>query len=200
MSYYNIPLTKLIPLSVEFYKSPYNNIRRSKLILFNLCLSTYESYLNLKYNEKIKIIKAIEKSCYNYSIDKAYEENIISSWNIELFCDLYHSICYKISSNLENDGMVNNPNLTKAILSENIDINKIPKLSSQELFPQKYVNIFERVEASKTVIQNFKTSEMYKCFKCHAKKCTIENRYNRSLDEGVNLTITCMNCNHSWNG
>lgn len=190
----------IIPLDAMFYKKPYNKIRRAKLILFTSCLMQHKEYQLLPYQEKMKIIKNIERSCYNYVIDKSYEENIMTSWEVDLFCELYHSICYKISANLEKTGLVSNPNLTKAILSGNISIEQLPKLSSQDMYPQKYAEIIQRVEASKSVVQTLKTSAMYRCSKCKENKCTIENRYNRSLDEGVNLTITCLNCAHQWNG
>jgi DNA-directed RNA polymerase subunit M/transcription elongation factor TFIIS len=190
----------LVPLSTDFYTDPYNATRRAKLIVFNSCLTPYKEYQILPYKDKMKQIKNIERACYNYVIDKAYEENIMTSWDVDLFKELYHIICYKISSNLEQGGIVGNPNLAKSILSGTISLEHLPRLSSQEMFPQKYKEIIERVEASKSVVQTVKTSAMYKCSKCRENKCIIAPRYNRSLDEGVNLTITCLNCQHEWNG
>lgn len=189
---------KSVPLTPEFYVKPYNQLRRAKLITFGTCLNEYEAFVVLPYKEKISLIKQIERSCFNYTIDKSHENNIMTSWEVDLFRDLYHSICYKISSNLERYGLVCNPALSNQILRGDISIENLPKLTSQEMFPQKYVEIMKRFNACKTVEQTTKTSTMYRCGKCKTNKCTIENVYNRSLDEGVSLRVTCTNCGHSW--
>ena len=188
-----------IPLLGEFYQSPYNKLRRTKLMLFCTSLSDYEEYLALEYEKQMSIIKRLEKSCYNYCIDKSTEEQITSSWETELFCDLYHSICYKINSNIEKHGLVKNPYLSINIINDNIDFDNLPKMSSMQLFPEKYADIAHRISMSKNIVQTIKTSSLYHCNKCKQNRCSIENRYNRSLDEGTNLTITCMNCSNSWN-
>lgn len=189
-----------IPLDPEFYKQPYNVLRRAKLMVFLSCFNKYPEFLALSYKEQMKIIKHLERSCYNHVIDKSHEENIISSWDNDIFCDLYHSICYKISANISPNDLVCGSNLGHKILSNNISIDAIPRLTSQELFPEKYLDILQKVEVSKSVSQTLKTSALYTCKKCKQNKCTMENLYNRSLDEGVNLKITCMNCFYSWNG
>jgi hypothetical protein len=188
-----------IPLCKEFYSNTYTKHRRAKAILFNDCLSKTQQYIDLSYDDKMSLLQLLERSCYNYTINKASDENIMATWSNDLFCDLYHSICYKISSNIDASNEINNVYLINAILNKTIDINLIPNMTSQELFPSQYTAILERVAISKNVVQSIKTSAMYRCSKCKQNKCTLENRFNRSLDEGVNLTITCMNCMHSWN-
>jgi len=187
-----------IPIDVVFYKPPYNQVRRAKIIVFISCLMEYQKYKEYSYDNKMKLIKQLERACYNYVIDKSYENNITASWTNNIFCDLYHSICYKISANLESKGLVINTTLVNNLLSGTISVEDLPKLSSIELYPQKYTKIIEKVEASKQVEQSLKSSAMYRCSKCKQNKCTLENRYNRSLDECVNLTVTCVNCGHSW--
>ena len=187
------------PLSSEFYTVKYSCHRRAKAILFGSCLEHTKQYTLLPYDKKTKLLIKLERSCYNYAINKAADENIMATWSNDIFCDLYHAICYKISSNIDASNDINNTTLINAILSNTIDIDTLPYMTSQELFPSQYTEILQRVEASKNIVQSVKTSAMYRCSKCKQNKCTIENRYNRSLDEGVNLTITCMNCMHSWN-
>jgi len=186
------------PLPIEFYKPPYNRIRRAKIMLFGSSLLPYKAYQDLNLSQKIKLLKRIERSCYNNTIDRAYKENIITSWEIDLFCDVYHSICYKISVNLEPQGLVCNPTLAKNLLYGKIAIKNLPKLTSPEMFPQMYIKTMQRIKASKHASQTVKTSTMYKCSRCKENKCTIENVYNRSLDEGVNLRITCINCGNEF--
>jgi len=187
------------PLHIDFYAHPYNKLRRAKIILFGSSLSSYKEFRNLTYASKTLILKNIERACFNYTIDLSHEENIVNSWDDEIFCGIYHSICYKISVNLELGGLVNNPTLAKNIFNKVIDINNLPKMTSYDMYPQKYIKIKQRLEASRHANQTIKTSTMYKCRRCHESKCTIENVYNRCLDEGVNLRITCTVCGNEFN-
>lgn len=189
-----------IPLDTYFYGPKYNKIRRAKLILFCSLLSEYDEFKQMLYDKQMFIIKKIERVCYNYSIDVANENNIIIIWEDDNFCNIYHSICYKISSNLEGGGMVNNPNIAKKIFNGDITIESLPMMSSTEMFPQKYKEITDRIEISKRVTQTKKVTSKYTCKNCKKSKCIEENLYNRSLDEGVNVRITCDNCGHKWNG
>jgi DNA-directed RNA polymerase subunit M/transcription elongation factor TFIIS len=197
----SLDYTLLEPLDISFYQPPYNVIRRAKALLFITALNEHNEYNDYKkHNEhKQKIIVDIENACYNYTVKKANEENIPSEWASELFKEIYHAVCAKIYSNLSKYSGVNNYYLINNIFNDTIDINKIPYMSSQELFPDKYKDLISKLEASKNVSRTIKTTSMYKCRRCHKNECTEENRYNRSLDEGVNLTITCMSCGFQWN-
>jgi hypothetical protein len=186
-------------LDLLFFEYPYNVIRRSKVILFDSLLSEHEIYKALTQEKKTLLLKEMELSCYLYIIDKAYENNIMASWDNEMFSDMYHSICYKISSNIEKGGIVDNESFAISLIEGNIDPSKIPSMTSIEMFPQKYQITMQRIEASKTIVKNVKTSALYHCHRCKQNKCSMENLYNRSMDEGVNLKITCLNCFTQWN-
>lgn len=191
-------ITNSVPLQMWAYQIPYNKMRRAKLILFGASLNHYDEFGKMPYDNKTKLLKKLERACYNYTIERCNEENVISSWDIPLFCDIYHSICYKISANLDPTSVVNSTTLAKSLLRGELDIANIPKLTSIEMCPNKYVKILERIELSKKVKQTIKYSTMYVCKKCKGNQCTIENRYNRSLDEGVNLVVICQICGHEF--
>lgn len=188
-----------VPLLACCYEKPYNEFRRAKLILFGSCFNEYEEFTKWSFNDKFSLITKLERSCFNASIIKSNNDNIQTKWDNETFKEIYHSICYKISSNITKSGSVINPILGLDILHGNIDIAKLPNMTSQELFPGKYKALIDKLEQSKNVVQTIKTSSMHKCRRCHKTECTIENRYNRSLDEGVNLTVTCVACGFQWN-
>ena len=196
----NLDYELLEPLDIAFYQTEYNVIRRAKALLFITGFKEHED--NIKFIELInlqKIILDIENACYNYTINKANEENIPADWSNDLFTEIYHATCAKIYSNISKKCGVSNNYLICHIVNNNLDINKLPYMSSQELFPEKYKELISKLEASKNVTRTIKTTSMYKCRRCHKNECTEENRYNRSLDEGVNLTITCMSCGYQWN-
>jgi DNA-directed RNA polymerase subunit M/transcription elongation factor TFIIS len=221
----------------EYYSDSYNEIRRTKVILFseiiytifkdiidmksieNICMLTKVkkvknqllSYLDdntvniiLDYysiTHKIyNIAKKLEIGCLNQSIKKANKYNIRPIWEYEEFVLLYHDICYKVSINLDESSIIKSDYIKKRILSDNINLYKIATLTSKQLFPNKNKNIENKINKRTNVTINLKYSELYRCKKCKRNQTTTERRYNRSLDEGVNLTITCTFCKHQWNG
>ena len=187
------------PLDIMFYSKEYNIHRRAKIILFSSCLLEHEHYKNMSQIKKIDILAQMESACYRYAIEKADEQNIPTEWNSLLFKEIYHAICGKISNNITTTGSIKNTYLPAAIFNGTIDIASLPSMSSQYLYPDKYKDLISKLEESKKVAHTIKTSSMYKCRRCHKSECTEENRYNRSLDEGVNLTITCVSCGYRWN-
>lgn len=191
-----MPIT---PLPLVAYYEPYNTVRRAKLMLLDDCLKDYAEYLEMSIIMRQDLNTKIELSCYLTAIEKSNELNAPIEWTNTTFTCLYHSLCNKITSNIDVNGLVKNTRLAQQILDGQIDITELPKLASIELYPEKYETIIARLELSKNVETTVKTSNMYKCRRCHTNKCKIENRYNRSLDEGVNLTITCCSCGFEWN-
>jgi len=188
------------PLLEKHYKEPYNIYRRAKLILLSSAFKHHDRFLQMQIPDRFLLIEKIERACLNFSIEKAKEYNIQTKWSVEMYQDLYSIICARIASNITQDNTVKNSYLANAIFDNQLKISDLPRLSSQELYPDKYREVIYKLEQSKNVQKTVRTTAMYKCRRCHKSECTIENRYNRSLDEGVNLTITCMSCGFEWNG
>jgi DNA-directed RNA polymerase subunit M/transcription elongation factor TFIIS len=186
------------PLNAVFYQNPYNRVRRAKIMLFASSLNPYEKFRTMTKEMRDDILCGIERACYNHTIDVAHKENIVASWENHNFKNIYHSVCYKISVNLEPTGLVSNPTLAKGLLNGDIDAKKLPLMTSVDMFPQKYTKTLKRIEASKNASQTIKYTTMYTCGRCYKKKCTIENVQNRSLDETGGLIITCVNCGNTF--
>jgi DNA-directed RNA polymerase subunit M/transcription elongation factor TFIIS len=189
-------LMQRIPLDKMFYLPAYNITRRSKIILFAELLSKQPQYAQLSLIEKTQLLFRIEQACVVHCKDNSYIDGY--HWDDFHFAEMYNLVCYRVSSNLETGGMVGNPNFAKQLLSGELHIEQLPQLTSIEMFPQKYTGIIDQIELSKNTQLSVKTSSMYKCRKCHQSKTTLENLYNRSLDEGVNIAITCLNCGFKW--
>ena len=189
---------KSTPLSGYFYSKQYNGLRRSKLMLFSSVLLDFDEFKALSFDDKNEILLKIERSCYNYSIEIANKNNIPRSW-VELnFCYLYDSLCSKVSFNIEKNTIVKNDRFGLSIINNTIDVNKVSRMSSVEMFPEKYEKIQEKLLISKSISRTIKTSKLHTCSVCGMSETTEEKLYNRSLDEGVNFTITCLNCTHKW--
>ena len=157
------------------------------------------NYLNSKIVTKESIVKNLEKGCLNRAIDKSRIYNIRCVWSEPKFVDLYHNICYKLASNLDETSSINSDFIKKKILNNEVNLQHVANLSSKELCPMKYEKIEQKINKRNNLERKIKFSELYKCRKCKHNQCTTERRYARSLDEGTDLTILCLFCGHSWN-
>jgi DNA-directed RNA polymerase subunit M/transcription elongation factor TFIIS len=194
----SLVLEGALSLPLSFYVKPYNSIRRAKITLFSHIFSKYEDFVRLELDEKIDILKRLERACLNATVGKACDENIPPIWVNELFIEHYHSICAKVCANIDKEGSVKNPVLGNMILEGTIDVMSVPKMFSKDLFPGKYDSLIERLNKSKEVEQESRTTSMYTCGRCKTSKCKVANCYNRSLDEGISKRATCINCGFAW--
>lgn len=193
------PFEHKVPLSTIFYKDAYNFHRRAKIMLLLNLLHQDKEFTERDKEAQYKLVQKIERACYNNTISIAEKNNIATIWDNPLFIDIYNDECSRITHNIDNEGLVNNANFKQKIL-EGKNIVENVKKSSIEIFPEKYENITQRINTSKTVSLTVKKNSTYTCRKCFATETRSDNLYNRSLDEGTNLRIECLKCGHKWNG
>lgn len=155
-------------------------------------------FKNLYRLEQDNTIIEIEKSCYNETVKKSEELLIYKSWDNEKFIYLYQLYCNKITKNLDEESEVKSNYLINQIIDNKIDIAKIASLSSEDLCPDKSVNIKNTLKLRNEQKLNYKTSTLYKCKNCGKKEVKIQEYQGRSLDEGSNLSLTCNFCNYNW--
>lgn len=190
-------IVNAVPLKPEHYEDPsYNRIRRSKLLMLSAIMNQRERFKTIK--DSHNIITEIERACYEYTVNKANDINIIPEWNNELFVDIYDASCARVFANLSTDNSVCNTFLFDAILDGKIAISDIPKVTSQDLFPGKDKDLIEKIEASKNVVRTERVSNLYVCKHCKRNECIVDLVQLRSLDEGSNLSIKCKNCGRTW--
>jgi DNA-directed RNA polymerase subunit M/transcription elongation factor TFIIS len=211
-SYYNTN-----PLNIKYYQGEnFNNIRRCKLLLFNHCLGDNKVFndkcakiineskitdedLLIKFSKEY-VCEQLEKGCLNRSIKKAKEYNIRCIWSNPNFIDIYHSICYKLTINIDINSSIKSDYIINKIINQDIDLTDMANMKSKDLCPEKYIQIDEKMFKRTNLKRKIKFSELYRCRKCKRNQTTTERRYNRSLDEGVNLTIKCLFCGNTWGG
>lgn len=172
--------------------------RRAIILLIADIMQINKEFKNLSRMEQDNIIIEIELSCYNETIKKSEELLIYKSWENEKFIYLYQLFCNKITKNLDQDSEVKSNYLINQIIHNKIDINNIASLSSDNLCPDKSVNIKNNLKLRNEQKLNYKTSTLYKCRNCGKKEVKIQEYQGRSLDEGSNLSLTCNFCNYNW--
>lgn len=185
------------PCIVSAYREPYTALRRMKMIVIGSILHKYDVYSLQPLATRQAIVAQIEAAIYATAHRRARNAGIVCIWDSDEFIDIYNTQCYKTTSNLDTD-IVKNEELVNQFLAGQISAQQIAGSSSQELFPEMYTDVLAKMEASRAVHQNIRTTSMYKCGKCKNSKCLVSNLYNRSLDEGVNLQVVCQVCQHRF--
>lgn len=178
-----------------------NNKKRKtakKLSMFSS--STTDIIIDYIYASKkrIDLVKYLEIGCINRAISQSKKFNIRCIWNNSAFVDLYNEICYKLAVNLDIDSPVKSDYLIKMLLNNRIDANDAANLSSRDMCPKLVEKIENRISLRTNLERKIKYSELYRCKKCKRNQCTTERLYNRGLDEGVSLMISCGYCGNSW--
>jgi hypothetical protein len=185
-------------LDIYFYEANYNSYRRQKILMFGTIFMLYESFKQLCSDEQNKLLIDIENSCLNYTNEVSNEKNITIKWSNDVYLSLYNLSCNKITSNIDLKGNIKNIKFAENIIQRKINIDLIPYMNMIEIYPEKYVELLHKIELSKNVVETIKEVTMYKCGKCKHGGTRLENVYNRSIDEGTNVRVTCNKCGNSW--
>ena len=163
-----------------------------------LTIECVNKYLYPFYLTKDYIIRHLERGCLNRAIEKAKTYNIRCVWSNDKFVSLYHTICYKVASNLDPTSSIKSDYIFKKILNNEVDLLNMANMSSKSLCPKKYEQLDEKISKRTNLERKVKYSELYRCSKCKRNQTTTERRYSRSMDEGTELTIICTFCSHQW--
>lgn len=186
----------------QIYDTKTNNMKNNLMSwnIINPIAALITSYvINFTVTKK-NIVKNLEKGALTRTITKSNQHNIRCIWTNPKFMGLYNDICYKIATNIDPQSSIKSNFIRNKLLTGEIKAYKVAKMTSKELCPVKYLKIDQKIHQRNNLQQNHKYSTLYKCKKCKRRQCKTERRYNRSLDEGVNLTIVCTFCHYEWCG
>ena len=147
---------------------------------------------------KEKIIKSLLDIIKDKNIVNKIEEGInnftneyleINNTPIFLFDEIYE--------NKANE-LINIFNVSKKILDDKkILPEKIAFMKNEELFPEKYEEIFKKKEIH-NLTNETKGSTAFECKKCHERNVEITQKQTRSGDEPPTTFITCLNCGFKY--
>tara|TARA_B100001758_G_C18416750_1_gene620717 strand:+ start:6337 stop:6924 length:588 start_codon:yes stop_codon:yes gene_type:complete len=195
----------MIPLDYKLFylDSQYNNDRRNMLLKISEKLTQYDFFNNMNYINQSKYLKKFELSCYKKLINKCRIHNIKVNDNNNMFKLYYIDICYplliSIDKNNNDFDLIENKKFIDSFINKySKSVDTIANLTIKDYCEDYYNNIQDKLNNKITL--EVKYSTIYRCYRCKQYKCTYTNRYNRSFDECVNLTIKCINCGYSWNG
>lgn len=136
--------------------------------------------------------EVIEKSIFDYS-NEYVKKNSIPSMVDLIYKNKFDDIIVNIDKS-----KLNNNYLLGAIICDAIDLKKIAFLSPQLLFPEKWKKIIDRRNLIEDKKKNMATTNIFKCRKCHKRKCSVYQMQTRSADEPMTTFVNCLMCGASW--
>ena len=145
--------------------------------------------------------KDLEIGIFNSCIDYANSLKIPASWSCDLFAETYINIGISIYSNLDENSYIKNKGLIAKIKNREILPHKLPYMTTQEMFPDRWKEIIEKHEKqikNAYEVKQISMTEAIKCGKCKNNKITYYELQTRSGDEAMTQYFTCICCGHKW--
>ena len=150
--------------------------------------TTNTTLIDKSYYDKLETIYSAEET--NIIINK-FIENRKEFCKISLLhIDNLQSLIITLINDLYHDNQIN------PIKFDNIDeyIDQTP----QERCPLIWDAIIKKTEFIEDKKNNIYTTDIYECFRCHKRRCTIEIIQTRSADEAATTFVNCVVCGNHW--
>jgi len=143
----------------------------------------------------------LEIGVFNSTIDYANSLKIPLSWSSDLFTDSYINIGRSIYSNLNKTSYIQNKNLLDRLNNKEFLPHKLPYMSCEDIFPEKWEAIIEKQKLKFKAAYEIKQVSMtdtIKCGKCKNNKISYYELQTRSGDEAITQFYNCIICGHKW--
>lgn len=143
----------------------------------------------IKNNKKTN---QIENSIYIFTSDTIKINDILTDY----FNDIYNHKFIEIYENI--NGTINNNYLLNSIINNEIDLNNIAYMKPEELFPDNWKKIINRLDLINEKQKNMATTDIFTCKKCKKNRCSVHQMQTRSADEPMTTFVTCIVCKNTW--
>lgn len=157
-------------------------------------------FLKIIGNEKYS--DNIERSIYNYSLQKADDLNIIKKWENMNFTNIYIEKCRSLYYNLQN------PDIKKKLISKKFKSSEMAFLTHQDLNYEKWEPLIKSLKEKNEnkFAPKIEASMDSICRKCKSSGKSVEEYTNctyyqlqvRSADEPMTTFVTCITCGTRW--
>ncbi|RDB21742.1 Transcription elongation factor S-II [Hypsizygus marmoreus] len=97
----------------------------------------------------------------------------------------------------------NNPSLRENVVSGELSVEKLSKMTGQEMASEERKNADKKIKE-----ENFQKSlaageqqaetDAFQCSRCKQRKCHYRQAQTRSADEPMTTFVTCVNCGNRW--
>ncbi len=143
----------------------------------------------------ISCCRNMERSIYNYSIDKGDEYKIIKRWENPFFVQIYTDKFKMVYFLLKREEII------QQIMDQTILPRDIAYKSNRELFPDKWNALLEskKIRLENKYFPKIEAStDNFECRRCKKNRCTYYQAQTRSADEPMTTFVTCLDCGNRW--
>jgi transcription elongation factor S-II len=137
----------------------------------------------------------IEKSIFNYSIDKAQEYKIIKRWDNPFFVQIYLDKFKMIYFTIKKDEIKEKIKIGVLITKE------LAYKTHQEIYPEKWKQMMDnkKIRLENKYFPKIEAStDTFECRRCKKNRCTYYQAQTRSADEPMTVFVTCLECGNRW--
>jgi len=121
----------------------------------------------------------IEAGIFEFTIIYTYTKNYVMT----LMPSIYNDKVYDILCNLDPKDPIDNKTLLKDIESNKINPQIIAFLRPQDIHPERWQTIINKMNLKEEKKKNMATTDLYQCYKCKERKCSMIELQLRGLDE-----------------
>jgi DNA-directed RNA polymerase subunit M/transcription elongation factor TFIIS len=157
-------------------KRPFNVIRIDKLL--------YD----------IEVSEKIEQGVFEYALVMMVLNNLDRS----IIAAIYDDKLQDILLNLDPNSYLKNKMLKSALQQKIINPHLIAFLSPDQLHPESWSDVVDKIRYREDVEKNMATTDMYKCKKCGDRKCKVCELQMRGADEPTSKIVTCLTCYNTF--
>lgn len=165
---------------------------------------SYRENIVKKYNSIIndeQLSINLEDAIFNWTKNELVKRGEITDSSNDIFKKLYLNKAIQIFYNINPESSIHNTSLLGKITSNEIDIDKIPQMTPQELFPEHWEFLQEKQKATDEFLYLKKpeaATDEFKCSRCKERRCTYYELQTRSIDEPMTKFVRCLVCDHRW--
>lgn len=156
-------------------------------------IDIFSKLTKLLENDHIMAIY-IEAGIFEFSLSYA----LTRDYPFEMINSIHNSKSHDIMCNLDKTSSVHNTYLLPALKNGIIDPQTIAFLTPIQLFPSAWEIEITRKQFKEYKKNNMATTDIYKCYKCDARKTKIIQMQLRSPDEPMTTIVTCQVCYNVW--
>ena len=168
----------------------------------NHTINVLESIFKKQNNEKSYMIKNLEKSILNHTIEYAISHGVSQNWDNQIFKNMYVQKSLGVISNIDKDSYIDNDSLFNRLTeSKEFRPQDVPYLKPDKTFPKIWKDIVEsksKKDQYAYEVQYVPNASEIKCGKCKKNKVYFYEIQTRSADEPTSLICTCLNCGNRW--
>ena len=151
--------------------------------------------------EDIDISTSLEESIFNWTKNELIKRGEVIESSSDMFKKLYLNKSIQIYYNINPDSSIQNTSFLEKIKNGEIDLENVPKMTPQEIFPKHWEKLQEKQKATDEFLYLKKpeaATDEFKCSRCKERKCTYYELQTRSIDEPMTKFVRCLVCDHRW--